>query len=231
MKIISDKAQIQAVNDANAAKLYAKLEQVHSQVFAERGPKRVAAVRIAAELVDLGYSLRGAAKAAGKKADNKLQRYFEVGRAMLAETMQTEGAVPAPDGFTSWTDAIAALPLDGMAQHIRDYKAGIRETTAILDPDAAIRAAVNSALAKLAGLVSGKATGKAAGYTVGKAQLTHYLKAFIAAGLVVDGAKLDKLTLTAQPIPADAAGIAAKLAESLQTADETSAPAPLVVNA
>ncbi len=219
-----------AVADGKAAKLYAKLAEVHAQVFAERGPKRVAAINLAGDLITLGYSLRGAAKAAGQKPDNKLQRYFEVARAMVnrEENPQAPDSIAPPDGFGTWLDAIAAMPLDGMAQHIRDTKAG-RKPEPTADPDKAIRAAVNSALGKLAGLVAGEASGKCEGFALGEAQLGRYLKAFVAAGFKVDGPTMDKLPLTALTVEAksEVQTIAGKVAEML---GQTPAPVPAVVN-
>lgn len=224
-QVISDKAQIQAVNDAQAAKLYTQLETVAAQVSIEKGAKRVKAVDLAARMIELGYSLRGAAKAAGKKPDNKLQRYFEIGRARLSEG---ETAIPVPEGFGTWADAVAGMSLEDLADHVRAVKTG-RKTETPVDADKAVRDAVNSALGKLAALVAGESTGRATGFAVGKAQLTHYVKAFIAAGFVLDGAKLDKLALTAIPAPdvTTVEGIREKLAESLAA---TPAPVAAVVN-
>lgn len=180
-----NKEQVQAANDAEAAKIYKRLTEVVGEVFSERGKKREEAIKLACELVTGGYSLRKAAKAAGfDKADNRLQRYFEVAKAMLSHEEGEEGKVIAPpDGFQSWSDAIAAMPLDNMCEHIRASKTG---KTVTVDPDKAVRKHMDSHLNAIAALIDGSAKGKAVeGLSVGEAQAVAYVKAWLENGFKV----------------------------------------------
>lgn len=206
-----------AEQDAKAAKLYLKLGEVHALVFAERAPKRVAAIRVAGELITLGYSLRKAAKAAGQPADNKLQRYFEVARAMVTHEEGAEGAIAPPEGFGSWMDAVAAMPLEKMADHIRETKAGRKpETTP--NPDAAVRSYLYSALGQIERLVAGEAkSAKVEGFTVDAVQVGRLLKAFVAGDFKVTDA-MDKVAVTARPVQTVEVTIADKLGAMIQPA-------------
>lgn len=221
-----DKVNV-AEQDAKASKLYARLQTVAAEVFVEKGAKRSAAVRVAADLVTLGYSLRKAAKAAGQKPDNKLQRYFEVARAMVTreETPESPESIAPPEGFGTWSDAVAAMPLEAMAAHIRDTKAGRKPTTAPT-PDEAVRSYLYSALGQIERLVAGEAGSvKVAGLSVDAVQVGRVLKAFVADGFKVTE-NLDKCALTARKVDA-VQTVADKLAAMLQ------APAnllPAVVN-
>lgn len=222
--------QNHAVQDAQAAKLYARLETVAAEVTVERGAKRVAAVDVAANLVEIGYSLRGAAKAAGQTPNNKLQRYFEIAKARLSEG---DKAIPVPDGYGTWGDAIAAENLETLTTHIRAVKAGRKgETTP--DPDKSVRAYINGALGQLERLVAGEAKSKSVqGYAIGEAQLGRYLKAFVAAGFKIDGPTMDKLTLSALPVNADGKTDAQTIADKVAGMLDMAPPAvlPAAVNA
>lgn len=223
---MADKVDV-AVVDAKAGKLYTRLQSIAAEVFVEKGAKRSAAVRVAADLVTLGYSLRKAAKAAGQKPDNKLQRYFEVARAMVTREEKPESpeSIAPPEGFGTWSDAVAAMPLEAMAQHIRDTKAGRKPTTAPT-PDEAVRSYLYSALGQVERLVAGEAGSvKVAGLAVDAVQVERILKAFVADGFKVTE-NLDKCPLTARKVDA-AATVADKLAAMLAGAP---APVPAVVN-
>jgi hypothetical protein len=229
-----DKVKVVVVEpDSRAAKLYGQLETVHAQVFQERGGKRKAAVNIAAQLVDLGYSLRKAAKVAGRKPDNKLQRYFEVAKAMLAHEAGKDGAIPPPEGFETWTDAVAGMALEALCTSIRERKPEAPVT--VVDYDKAVRGFVNKTLDRLQALTVGEASKALTGVVVGEAQLQAYVKAWLRDGMST--AKLDKNPLTA--ITGDGAAdlvtsIRAALQASLGTGQLVKAPAqsiiPAVVN-
>jgi lambda repressor-like predicted transcriptional regulator len=184
--------------DAAVAVLYRDLSGI--EVFKEKGPARVKAVRKAAEILTAGYSLRGAAKAAGLKPDTKLDRYFTVARAMLAQEEGEGKACPIPVGpegqtFGSWLDAVGGMFLEDLVAHVRANRPGAK----LPDVDKAMRAAVNSLLAGLTRLSEGKGKGKAvAGFKVGSASLVAYVKAYADAGLSVKG--LDSMTLPVEPV-------------------------------
>lgn len=195
---MSKKVDTSAV-DTQAAALYGKLQTVASEVFVEKGGKRKAAVTVAAQLVTLGYSLRKAAKAAGQKADNSLQRYFEVARAMVNHEEGADKAIAPPEGFASWMDAVAAMPLEGLCSDIRERKAG---RVVDVDVSKAVRKYLTGSMERIGKLMHGTVTNKSLeGISVGEAQV----KAFVAAWMAgADTAALDAMPLT----PLDAKGAA-----------------------
>lgn len=186
MAKISEKEQ--AALDAQAVELYGRFEAAVAEVAPERGPKRARAIRLAADLIRSGYSLRKAAKLAGRKPDTSYDRYFMVARALEADGQ--DNAVPVPDGFGNWLDAIAGMATYKLVEHVKAHKS----PTALAPADKAMRSAVNAALKSLETLISGKAKGKAIiGLAVGKAALIAYVQAWADAGCSIKG--LDSMTL------------------------------------
>lgn len=183
------KEQEQAAKDAQAIETYAQFEATVAEVAVERGPKRVKAIRLAAQLIADGYSLRKAAKLAGRKPDTSYDRYFTVARAL--ESDGSEGATPCPEGFGNWLDAIAGMALPKLVEHVKMH----RSPPKLAPADKAIRQAVNGALKTLEILIAGKSKSKSLkNLSVGKAQVAAYVKAWADAGCTVKG--LDSMSLT-----------------------------------
>ena len=175
------KVEMSAEQTAVVSAGYVKLAKAAADVTVERGPKRVAAIRAAAELVTLGVTLRQAAKAAGKdKPDTGLDRYFSIAKAMLRSEEGAEGAIAPPEGFDTWTDAVAGMGLESLAKHIQDNRA----ERAPGDVAATVKRLMLAHLRAFDAATEGKGKGKAVkGLTVGRESLLAMVRAWADNGI------------------------------------------------